>query len=315
MTLNQNHLHSIHMNSLIELEPYVGNTPLLPIRNIWKNPKVEIYAKVEWQQFGGSVKARAAFKIIRDAVESGKWKPGKRLLDATSGNTGIAYAIFAAVAGIPLTIVLPENASPERKQILKRLGVEVIYSSPFESTDGAQDLAKELKRENPKKYVYLDQYSNPLNRLAHYETTAPEIWRQTGERITHFVTGLGTTGTFTGTGTRLRELNPDIELIALQPDSALHGLEGWKHLETARVPEIYRAGLPDRHEFIPTEKAYSLILPFAQQEGIFLSPSAAANLYGAMQVASELEEGVVVTTFADNADKYSEVIKTLTSKA
>ena len=186
------------MSSLIELGPYVGNTPLVQIKGFNDNPKVEIYAKVEWQQFGGSVKARAAYRIVKDAVESGKWKPGKRLLDATSGNTGIAYAIFAAVAGIPLTIVLPENASPERKHILKRLGVEVIYSSPFESTEGAQDLAKELVKEKPGKYVYLDQYSNPLNRLAHYQGTAPEIWSQTEGRITHFVTGLGTTGTFTG---------------------------------------------------------------------------------------------------------------------
>jgi len=311
MTLQHKTPSTYQLEKLIELAPYVGNTSLYPIKNLTENPEVKLFAKLEWQQFGGSVKARAAYRIVRDVVESGKWQKGKRLLDATSGNTGIAYAIFAAVAGIPLTIVLPENASIERKNILNTLGVEVIFSSPFESTEGAQDLAKELVQKNPGLYVYLDQYSNPLNTLAHYQSTAPEIWRQTQGEITHFIAGLGTTGTFTGTGSRLKEFNKDIELIALQPDSALHGLEGWKHLETARTPKIYNPTLADQFRAVSTEKAYELIPSVAKKEGLHLSPSAAANLLGAIELSHELEKGIIVTTFADNADKYPEIIKLL----
>lgn len=311
MTINQSAINSIYLTSLIELESYVGNTPLIELTNIWKNPKVKVYAKAEWQQFGGSVKARAGYRIVRDAVESGKWLPGKRLLDATSGNTGIAYSIFAAIAGIPITIVLPENASKERKHILQKLGAEIIYSSPFESTEGAQDLAKDIAQKNPDKYVYLDQYSNPLNTQAHYEGTGVEIWNQTEGKVTHFVAGLGTTGTFVGTGKRLKKYSGRVELVALQPDSALHGLEGWKHLETARVPQIYDAQIADRHLFISTEDSYAMIKACSEQEKLFISPSAAANICGAVKVASEMEEGVIVTILADNADKYSEVTNSI----
>lgn len=313
MTLQHRTPAGYQLEKLLELAPYVGNTALYPIKNLGINPNVELFAKIEWQQFGGSVKARAAYRIIRDAVEKGKWLPGQRLLDATSGNTGIAYAIFAAVAEIPLTIVIPENASAERKHILKSLGVELIFSSPFESTEGAQDVAKELLWKNPELYVYLDQYSNPMNSLAHYESTAPEIWNQTKAQITHFIAGLGTTGTFTGTGSRLKEFNSNIQLIALQPDSALHGLEGWKHLETARIPSIYNSELADEYRSVSTEKAYSIIKTVAEKEGLFLSPSAAANLIGAIDLANEIEHGVIVTTFADNADKYLEVLNLLKS--
>lgn len=294
---------------LRELAPYVGNTPLFPIKKLFPSQKVKIYAKIEWQQFGGSVKARAAYRILRDAVESGALDNGKSILDATSGNTGIAYAIFAAVAGIPLTLCIPENASKERKHILQSLGATLEFTSPFESTDGSQARAKEMVLEQPDKYHYTDQYANDHNWLAHYHTTAPEIWEQTGGKITHFVAGLGTTGTFTGTGSRLIEFNPDIELVALQPETALHGLEGWKHLETARIPPIYNPSLADRIQTVDSEASYELIRDAAKYEGLFLSPSAAANLLGAIQVAEKLDEGTVVTVFADNADKYSDVME------
>ena len=311
MTLQYQSSINHHLEKLIELAPYVGNTPLYKVKNLNPNPGVDIYAKLEWQQFGGSVKARAAYRIVRNAVETGSWRQGKRLLDATSGNTGIAYAIFCAVARIPLTIILPENASEERKHILQQLAVEVIYSSPYESTEGAQDLAQELVRKNPELYVYLDQYSNPLNVLAHLEGTAPEIWSQTNGKITHFIAGLGTTGTFTGTGTRLKDYNKAIQLIALQPDGALHGLEGWKHLETARVPGIYNPALADEFREVSTERAYELLPKAAKLEGLLLSPSAAANLSAALKLAQELEEGVIVTTLADDASKYKDVIQLL----
>lgn len=297
----------IRFDKLIELSPYIGNTPLYPITRLWTNPHVKIAAKLEWQQFGGSVKARAAYRIIRDAVESEKLQPGMRILDASSGNTGIAYAIFCAVAGIPLTICIPENASFERKHILKALGAELILTSPFESTEGAQDTARELLSKHPQKFLYVDQYSNPLNSQAHRESTAPEIWSQTRGEVTHFVAGLGTTGTFTGTGTQLRIFNPEIELIGLQPNSALHGLEGWKHLETARIPAIYNAQLADRILEVDTEEVYDMMRRAAKLEGLFLSPSAAANLLGAFKVAEQLESGNVITVFADNADKYGEL--------
>lgn len=292
-----------------ELQHYVGNTPLFHLKNLSPNPNVEIWAKLEWQQFGGSVKARAAYRIIREAVRSGQLREGKILLDATSGNTGIAYAIFAAVAGIPLTLCVPENASKERKNVLKSLGVNVIYTSAIETTDGAQRVAKQLAETAPDKYFYADQYANPNNWKAHYKSTAPEIFAQTEGHITHFVAGLGTTGTFTGTGRRLQELNPDIQRIALQPETALHGLEGWKHLETAHTPAIYDASVADALRTVDTGSAYTFMRRAAKEEGLLLSPSSAANLAGAVQLASELDSGVIVTVFADDAAKYSEVVE------
>ncbi len=287
----------------------VGNTPLYRITSVFNKPGVEIYAKLEWQQLGGSVKSRPAFNIIKQAIRSGQLSENKVLLDATSGNTGIAYAAVGAALGIPVALCLPENASDERKKILNALGVDIIYTSPFEGTDGAQLKAKELFRAFPEKYFYADQYANDANWRAHYETTAPEIWAQTQERITHFVAGLGTTGTFTGTGRRLRELQPDIELVGLQPNNPMHGLEGWKHLETAIVPKIYDDQVADRILEVDTLDAYDLIRQIAREEGLLVSPSAAANLLGAIQVAEQIEQGVIVTTFADDASKYNEVIQ------
>lgn len=293
----------------LQVGQLVGKTPLYEIRNVFQKPGVRIFAKLEWQQLGGSVKSRPAFNIIKNAIQDGQLGHGRHLLDATSGNTGIAYAAICAALNIPLTLCLPENASIERKRILQALGVNIVFTSRFEGTDGAQLEAKRLFKENPDHYFYADQYANDHNWRAHYETTAPEIWQQTSGKVTHFVAGLGTTGTFTGTGRGLKMFNPDIELVALQPDNPMHGLEGWKHLETAIVPKIYDSSLADRFLEIDTLESYDMMRLLAQQEGLLVSPSAAANLLGAIKVAEEIESGVIVTTFADNAEKYAEVME------
>lgn len=294
------------LTALEELRWHVGNSPMHAMVNLSPKAGVEIHAKLEWQQFGGSVKARPAYEMIYEAVVSGALR-GKRLLDASSGNTGIAYAIFAAASGIPVTLCIPENASKERKHMLLALGVEIIYTSPYEGTDGAQDAARELARKNPDLYHYIDQYSNESNWKSHYKGTGLEIWHETAGRVTHFVSGLGTTGTFMGTGRRLKELNKDIELVALQPETALHGLEGWKHLETAKIPRIYDAGVPDYFKTVTTEESYAMMVRAAKEEGLLISPSAAANLVGAVKLANEIDEGVIVTVLADDASKYSEI--------
>lgn len=296
---------------LTALSAFIGKTPLFPITKAFTKPGVKIYAKLEWQQLGGSVKARPAFRIIQDAVASGQLEPGKSLLDASSGNTAIAYAAIGAALQIPVTICLPENASEERKTLLKAFGAHIIYTSRFGSTDEAQEMARQLFADYPDRYFYADQYGNQSNWQAHYHTTAEEIYRQTNGKITHFVAGLGTTGTFTGTSRKLKELDSAIQLISLQPDAAMHGLEGWKHLETARVPAIYDATLAHQNLAIDTYEAFDLIQKVAQTEGLLISPSAAANLAGAVKVAESLDEGVIVTVFPDNAEKYSEVLKSL----
>ncbi|HEV7780608.1 MAG TPA: cysteine synthase family protein [Chitinophagaceae bacterium] len=291
-----------------ELGKEVGNTPLIPLQHIFRSKKVKLFAKQEWKQFSGSVKARAAYQIIRDAVANYELDEDIRLLDATSGNTGIAYAMIGQRLGIKITLCLPENASKERKEILTNTGAEIILTSKFEGTDGAQQVARELAAAHPDKYFYADQYKNENNWKAHYETTAPEIY--TGlPGITHFVAGLGTTGTFVGTGRRLKEFNPAIRLISLQPDSALHALEGWKHLETAVVPGIYDPALADENLEVSTEEAYEYLKAILKYEGWLVSPSAAANVAGAIKAAKGLDEGVVVTVLPDNADKYGDVIK------
>jgi S-sulfo-L-cysteine synthase (O-acetyl-L-serine-dependent) len=306
------HIKRQHLDLRARLEKVatlIGNTPLYKISNVFRKPGVEIYAKLEWQQLGGSVKSRPAFNMIENAIIEGQLTGKKHLLDATSGNTGIAYASIGAALGIPVTLCLPENASQDRKMILKVLGANVILTSRFESTDGAQLKAKELSREFPDKYFYADQYANDNNWKAHFDTTGIEIWDQTAGRITHFVAGLGTTGTFMGTGRRLKIFNPNIQLVALQPDNPMHGLEGWKHLETAIVPKIYDEKLADRLVEIDTLEAFDLVKKVARKEGLLISPSAAANLLGAIKIAKEIDQGVIVTTFADNAEKYAEVMK------
>ena len=296
---------------LNELESFIGNTFLYPITKVFSKPGVQIFAKLEWLQLGRSVKARPAFNIIKNAVKRGELHAGKSLLDATSGNTGIAYASICKELGIPVTLCVPENISNERKAILKNLGVDITYTSKFELTDGAQEAALCLYEQNPGEYYYADQYENDDNWRAHYNGTAVEIYRQTHGKITHFVAGLGTTGTFVGTGRGLKELNKDIQLISLQPDTPLHGLEGWKHLETALVPKIYDNKLADADLTVSSEEAYDLITRIADEENLQVSPSSAANLVGAIKVANEIDEGIVVTVFPDNADKYNEVINTL----
>jgi S-sulfo-L-cysteine synthase (O-acetyl-L-serine-dependent) len=294
-----------------EIGKRVGNTPVHHFsRALYSNGHVDIFGKMEWQQLGGSVKARAAYFIIRDAIQSHQLTERTVLLDATSGNTGIAYAAIAREVGVKVSLCIPENASRERKEILTALGVNIIYTSPLEGTDGSQQRARELAEENPDRYFYADQYKNENNWKAHYFTTAPEILKQV-PGITHFVAGLGTTGTFVGTGRKLRELKPEVRLIAFQPDSALHGLEGWKHLETAVVPKIYDPSVADEVIEVTTEEAYEMLVRVHKVEGMLLSPSSAANIVGAIKVAEQIRSGTIVTILPDNADKYSEVIKKL----
>jgi len=301
-------------NNLVQrawlLRKEVGHTPLYPVKKLFFRKNVELYVKQEWKQLGGSVKCRPAYNIILKALENGELNERKTLLDATSGNTGIAYAAIAAKIGIKVAICLPENATKERKAILQSLGVEIIFTSRLEGTDGAQLVAKDLVKKYPDKYFYADQYRNANNWKAHYYTTAPEIFSAL-PGITHFVAGLGTTGTFVGTGRRLRELNPSIHLTSLQPDTALHALEGWKHLETAAVPLIYDASVANENLEISTEEAYEIIKAGARHENLLLSPSSAANIAGALKVIEKIEKGVVVTVLPDNAEKYSEVIRKL----
>jgi S-sulfo-L-cysteine synthase (O-acetyl-L-serine-dependent) len=290
----------------------IGHTPLMSFPNIFRKENVLLFAKQEWLQLSGSVKARAAFAIFRDAIEKGQLGPGKILLDATSGNTGIAYARIGKILGIPVTLCLPENASAERKEILRSLGVELILTSRFEGTDGAQDIARSLAEKFPEKYFYADQYKNENNWKAHYNGTGVEILNDTPD-LTHFVAGLGTTGSFVGTGRRLKEENKNIQIISLQPDNPLHGLEGWKHLETAVIPGIYDPLLADENLEISTEEAFQMIREVKEKEGLLLSPSSAANLVGAIRVASRIEYGVIVTLLPDNGDKYGELNKKLFS--
>ena len=295
---------------LAALRPQIGHTPLRTFPNIFRKENVKLLAKQEWEQLSGSVKARAAFAIFRDAIEKKQLYPGKILLDATSGNTGIAYARIGKILGIKVALCLPENASAERKKILRALGVELILTSRYEGTDGAQDVARSMAENSPGLYFYADQYKNQNNWKAHFDGTGVEILKEV-PGITHFVAGLGTTGSFVGTGRRLKKQDASIRLISLQPDNPLHGLEGWKHLETAVVPEIYDFSLADENLEISTEEAYQMIVEVKQKEGLILSPSSAANLVGAIRVASQIEKGTVVTLLPDYGDKYVELIKKL----
>jgi cysteine synthase B len=289
--------------SVLEL---IGNTPLLSFRHLAAEvAPVEIYAKAEWYNPGGSVKDRAAMAMVLDGERRGLLTRDKILIDATSGNTGIAYAMICAERGYRVKLALPQNASEERKQNLLAYGAELELTDPTGGTDSAQRHVKDLVTADPDKYFYPDQYNNDANWRAHYETTAMEIWRQTGGRVTHFVTGLGTTGTFMGVTRRLKELNPKIRCISMQPDGPLHGLEGLKHLETAIVPGIYDSKLPDDEIAVDTEHAHAMALRLAREEGVLVGVSSGGNMVAAMQVASELKQGgVVVTIFCDSAAKY-----------
>jgi len=288
------------------LEAAVGNTPLVRLRSLTRDlpSLVEVYAKAEFMNPGGSVKDRAALAMILAGEKSGELTKDKIILDATSGNTGIAYAMLGAARGYGVTLALPKNASAARKKILKLYGAEIIETDSLSGTDGAQILVKELYAQNPEKYFYPDQYNNEANWKAHYATTAPEIWWQTQGRATHFVAGLGTTGTFVGTSRRLKEFNAELQAISMQPSSPLHGLEGLKHLETAIVPGIYDGKLADRNLEVETEDAQSMTRRLAREEGLFVGVSAGANVFAALEIARELEEGVIVTILCDGGAKY-----------
>ncbi len=265
---------------------------------------MELYGKAEHLNPGGSVKDRPALNMIRDGEQTGKLAPGKVILDATSGNTGIAYAMIGAVKGYKVQLCLPANASIERKRILRAYGAEVVLTDPGEGSDGAIRKCRELYFSNPDKYFYPDQYNNPANWLAHYEGTGNEIWRQTEGRITHFVAGLGTSGTFMGTGRRLREYSPKVRLISMQPSSGFHGLEGLKHMASAIVPGIYDPALADENLSVETEEAYAMVKQLAREEGLLVGISSGGNVAASLRVAQRLQQGVVVTVLCDGADKY-----------
>ncbi len=286
----------------------IGNTPLLPLDALTRDlPSVKLLGKAEWYNPGGSVKDRAAASIVAEARRSGKLAPGKILLDSTSGNTGIAYAMLGAAIGFPVTLCVPENVSPERKRILQAYGANIIYTDPAEGSDGAIKIARQFAERHPELYFYADQYSNDANWRAHYETTANEIWQQTEGRITHFVAMLGTTGTFVGTTRRLKELNPRIRCISLQPDSAFHGIEGAKHLPSAIVPRIYDSSLADENLEIGTEAAHAMARSLARDQGLLVGVSAAAAIVGSLQVAERQQKdhrATIVTILCDSGEKY-----------
>jgi cysteine synthase B len=283
----------------------VGNTPLLELPSISAEvPGVRVFGKAEWYNPGGSVKDRPALWMIREGERSGALTPEKTILDATSGNTGIAYAWIGAALGYKVRLCMPENASEERKKILRAYGVDFVLTDPAEGSDGAIREARRLYTEEPEKHFYPDQYSNPANPRSHFESTAPEIWEQTNGEITHFVAGLGTSGTFVGTASRLKGYNPEIKVISFEPESPFHGLEGMKHMESAIVPPIYDPTVADENRVASTEEAYEMVKRVAREEGVLIGISSGAAVVTALQVAREIERGVVVTILCDSADKY-----------
>ncbi len=285
----------------------IGNTPLLKINritNVLKDRDVEIYAKAEWFNPGGSVKDRPALRIIEDAEKSGRLNRDKIIIDSTSGNTGIAYALIGASKGYKVTLVMPQNVSEERKRIVRAFGAKIVFTDPLLGSDGAMIEAKRLVNEEPAKYYYADQYNNPSNWKAHYETTGVEIWEQTGGEITHFIACLGTSGTLMGTGQRLKKFNPDIQVISVEPSTPIHGLEGMKHMATSIVPGIYDDHFPDRKMTVETEDAYTAVKRLASEEGFFVGYSSGAALVASLKVASEIDRGLIVTIFPDRGDRY-----------
>jgi S-sulfo-L-cysteine synthase (O-acetyl-L-serine-dependent) len=292
----------------------IGNTPLLRLAAIDRDlAGVELYAKAEWFNPGGSVKDRPAMRMICEGLTTGALAPGRRILDATSGNTGIAYALIGAALGYGVTLCVPSNITPERKRILRAYGPELIYTNPLEGSDGAIREARRRFAADPESVFYPDQYNNPFNWRAHYDTTGVEIWEQTAGRVTHLVAGLGTSGTFIGTGRRLRDLNSDVVLVSVQPDSPLHGLEGLKHMDSAIVPGIYDAALADVDLRVSTEEAYVMTRRLAAEEGLLVGVSSGANLAGALKllelsaprsVGAAAAPAVVVIIFPDGGERY-----------
>ena len=290
------------VSSVIDL---IGNTPLVRLRQFEIGLRnVELYAKVEGQNPGGSVKDRPAARMILEGERSGALRSGKIILDATSGNTGIAYAMIGASRGYPVKLCLPENVTPERKRTLRAYGAELVLTNPLEGSDGAIRMARHLYQEDPELYFYPDQYNNEANWRSHFDTTGPEIIEQTGGRLTHFVAGLGTSGTFMGVGRRLRAFNPSIRLISVQPDSPLHGLEGLKHMESAIVPGIYDSTLADEDLRVGTEESYEITRQLAIQEGMLVGISSGANLAAALRVARSVSDALIVLVFCDGGEKY-----------
>jgi S-sulfo-L-cysteine synthase (O-acetyl-L-serine-dependent) len=289
----------------VSLLDTIGRTPLLRLRRLNADvSNVEIYAKAEFQNPGGSVKDRAAASIIRDAEQSGRLQPGATILDATSGNTGIAYAMIAAARGYKLKLCVPGNVTPERLRTLRAYGAEVVVTSPMEGSDGAIREARRLYAEHPEQYFYADQYNNDANWRAHFETTGVEILEQTDGRVTHFVAGLGTSGTFVGVGRRLRAFRRDIKLISVQPESPLHGIEGLKHMATAIRPGIYDEALADEDVRVSTEQAHALTRRLAAEEGLLVGVSSGAALAATLDLARRIHEGVIVTVFPDSGTRY-----------
>ena len=293
-----------------DIERQVGNTALLSFRRVTRHlpSEVRVFAKAEWQNPGGSVKDRAALSIIQQAERDGQLVPGRTILDSTSGNTGIAYAMIGAAKDYRVKLFLPENVSPERVSILRAYDVQLQYTDPLEGSDGAIRAVRELASRESADYFYADQYNNPANWRAHYHGTGAEVWRQTGGQVSHFVAGLGTSGTLVGAGRRLKELNPALQVVSVEPDSPFHGLEGLKHMGTALQPGIYDPRLADLQLAVRTEDAHSMALRLAREEGYLVGISAAAAMVGALRVAEGLAEvgapGTVVTLFPDNAYKY-----------
>ncbi len=283
----------------------IGNTPLIRLERITNSDsRVRVYGKAEYLNPGGSVKDRPAASMIQAGIEEGRLRPGQTIIDATSGNTGIAYAMLGAAQGYPVKLYLPRNASPERKRILRAYGAELVLTDPALQTDGAIQSCRAEYRAHPDRYFYPDQYGNRANWQAHYRTTGPEIWRQTDGAITHFITGLGTSGTLMGTGRYLRERNPGVRIVSMQPSTGFHGLEGLKHMETAMQPEIYDPSLADEDVAVDTEDAYDTVRRLAREEGLMVGISSGANVFAALRLASGLQDGVVVTVLCDGADKY-----------
>jgi S-sulfo-L-cysteine synthase (O-acetyl-L-serine-dependent) len=288
----------------------IGNTPLVRIREVGKEipqvrtGKVKLYGKVEYFNPGGSIKDRPAYRMILEGLRSKALTKDKIIMDPTSGNTGVAYAMIGAALGIRVELVMPGNVSLQRKNIVTAFGAAITYSSPMEGSDGAIRLARTLKTENPEKYFMPDQYNNEFNPKAHYDTTGVEIWRQTDGKVTHFVAGIGTGGTVMGTGRRLRDYNKDVQIIAVEPDAALHGLEGLKHMASSIVPGIYKEGELDEKIPMPTEPAYDMCERLAREEGLIVGHSAGGAMVGALQVAERIKEGVIVAILCDHGDRY-----------
>ncbi len=282
----------------------IGNTPLVELQKIFHSQQIRIFAKLEWFNPGGSVKDRPAYSMIRKGEKTGELDPGKVIIDSTSGNTGIAYALIAATKGYKLLLALPANASLERKKTLEAYGAELLLTDPLEGSDGSIRAIQELYEKSPEKYFYPDQYSNDANWEAHYNTTAPEIYEGTHQEITHFVAGLGTGGTFVGTTRGLRKMNPEIKAVSFMPNSPLHGLEGLKHMPTSIVPKIYDPSLADENLEISTEESQNMLIRLAREEGLFAGLSSGAAMVAALRVAKNIDRGTIVTIFPDGGDKY-----------